>query len=108
MMRASEVAGDDAGSNHHFRAAKHRVLDMLWGQYKIRITLGGRVGRHRVEWWLEGAFNGGAAADRHSTMMRASDVVLAGGDADSNNHSATKHRTTTSEPLIIASFDMSS
>ena len=104
MMRASEVAGDDAGSNHHFRAAKHRVLDMLWGQYKIRITLGGRVGRHRVEWWL-GAFNGGAAADRHSTMMRASNVVLAGGD---NNHSATKHRTTTSEPLIIASFDMSS
>ena len=44
MMRASsEVAGGDAGSNHHFRAAKHRVLGMLLGQSKLRITLGGRV-----------------------------------------------------------------
>ena len=33
----------DAGSNHHFRAAKHRVLDTLLGQSKLRITLGGRV-----------------------------------------------------------------
>ena len=39
MMRAS-VVGGDAGSNHCFRAAKHRVFDStLLGQSKLEITL---------------------------------------------------------------------
>ena len=42
----TEVGGDTS-SNHHFRAAKHRVLDTLVGQSKLRITLGGRVESHR-------------------------------------------------------------
>ena len=71
MMRASEVAVGDAGSNHHFRAAKHCVLDTLLGQSKLRITLGGRVESHAEVRGFGGG--GGAAADRHSTtMMRVS------------------------------------
>jgi hypothetical protein len=38
MMRASLVVGGDACSNHHFRAAKHRVLDTLLEHSKLRIT----------------------------------------------------------------------
>ena len=38
MMRILGAEGD-AGSNHHFRTAKHRVLDTLLGQTKLRITL---------------------------------------------------------------------
>ena len=37
LMRASGRGGD-AGSNHHFRAAKYRAFDTLFGQLKLRIT----------------------------------------------------------------------
>ena len=49
MRRASgRTVGDDADSNHHFRATKHRVLDMLLGQSKLIITFGGRAVVHGV------------------------------------------------------------
>ena len=40
-----QIVGGDAGSNHHFRAAKHRVLDTLLGQSKPKITFRGHTER---------------------------------------------------------------
>ena len=52
-----QVVGGDAGSNHHFRAAEHRVLGTLLGQSKLRITLGGAW---RVIEWCDGSEGTGA------------------------------------------------
>ena len=67
-MRGRVVEGD-ACSNHHFRAAKHRALDTPLWHFKLIITL--EVARW--SWSDERVWtDGGAAADRPSTMMRAS------------------------------------
>ena len=84
----------NADANHHFRAAKHRVLGTLLGQYKLGIAFGNiiKVARtdHGVAHGWYGGY-GGAAADRHSTMMRASEVAV--GDAGSNHYfRAAEHR----------------
>ena len=88
MIRASEVAGGDADSNHHFRAAKHRVPGTLLGQSKLGITFEGRWSGMRVRrvWGFRGC--GGAAADpQHQSY------AVAGGDAGSNHYfRAANHR----------------
>jgi hypothetical protein len=89
MMCVHEDVGGDACSKHHFRAAKHRVLDTLSEHPELKIKF--KVAWRVVERCEGLGGDGGAAADRHSTMMQASEVV--GGDACSNHHyRADKHR----------------
>ena len=52
-MVEHSVVGSDAGSNCHFKAASHHVLDTLLEKSKLRSTLGGSV--RRVVMRREGA-----------------------------------------------------
>ena len=64
LMRPHRVVESDAGSNHHFRAANHRVLDTFLGWFKLIIAFGGR---------MEGVVSGyggcGGAAAYHACIM---------------------------------------
>ena len=82
LMRASQVVGGDACSNHHLRAAKHPVLDTLLWEYKLIITLGGR-GESVME-RCEGS-EGAGARQRTGTPPQCAHQVV-GGDACSNHH----------------------
>ena len=82
MMCVHEDVGGDACSNHHFRAAKHRVLDTLLEHPELKIKF--KVAWRVVERCEGLGGDGGAAADRHSTMMRCVHEDV-GGDACSNH-----------------------
>ena len=66
-----QVVGSDAWFNHHFRAAKHRVLDTHLGQSKPRITLGGWVESGESHGVVRGSK--GAGARRRTASTRCLD-----------------------------------
>jgi len=67
-------AEGDAGSNHHFRTAKHRVFDTLLGQTKLRITLERWCG---VTVSMEASHGGGEERRRCRGTISMMDVELA-------------------------------